>query len=93
MKKVRNLLTWFSQDSFSFEIGFSREKEFTFLNRESLHPASNSQAPFAFVLDFLMAENQQPEHTATMEEVKLPQLQQLQKLRRKQYQRLVVQFP
>ena len=42
------------------------------MNRESLDPVSNSKAPFVFVLDFLMAENQQPENTATMEEVEAP---------------------
>ena len=39
-----------------------------FLNRESLDQVSNSKAPFVFVLDLLMAENQQPENTATVEE-------------------------
>ena len=44
-------------------------------------------------LDFLMAENQRPENTTTMEEVEAPQLQQLQKLRRKkQYQKTPVPF-
>ena len=60
------------EDWFSFEIGFSKEKEFTFLNRESLDQVSNSKAPFVFVLDFLMAENQQPENTATVEEAEVP---------------------
>ena len=39
-----------------------------FLNRESLDQVSNSKAPFVFVLDLLIAENQQPENTATVEE-------------------------
>ena len=60
------------EDWFSFEIGFSKEKEFTFLNRESLDQVSNSKAPFVFVLDFLMAENQQPENTASVEEAEVP---------------------
>ena len=46
-----------------------REKEFMFLNRESLDQVSNSKVSFClvFVLDFLMAE-QQPENTAALEE-------------------------
>ena len=42
------------------------------MNRESLDQVSNSKAPFVFVLDFLMAENQQPENTATVEEAEVP---------------------
>ena len=46
-----------------------REKEFMFLNRESLDQVSNSKVSFClvFVLDFLMAE-QQPENKAALEE-------------------------
>ena len=42
-----------------------------FLNRESLDQVSNSKAPFVFVLDSLMAE-QQPENKSTLEETKVP---------------------
>ena len=42
------------------------------MNRESLDQVSNSKAPLVFVLDFLMAENQQPENAATVEEVESP---------------------
>ena len=38
----------------------------------ALIKVSNSKAPFVFVLDFLMAENQQPENTATVEEAEVP---------------------
>ena len=42
-----------------------------FLNRESLDQVSNSKAPFVFVLDSLMAE-QQPGNKSTLEETKVP---------------------
>ena len=61
-------------DFIELKIGFRlksdfREKEFMFLNRESLDQVSNSKVSFClvFVLDFLMAE-QQPENTAALEE-------------------------
>ena len=41
------------------------------MNRESLDQVSNSKAPFVFVLDSLMAE-QQPENTSALEETKVP---------------------
>jgi len=37
------------------------------LDRESLDQVSNSKAPFVFVLDFSMAENQRPEVGANIE--------------------------
>ena len=45
-----------------------------FLNRESLDQVSNSKVLFVlcFVLDFLMAENQQPENKAALEEKEVP---------------------
>ena len=43
-----------------------------FLNRESLDQVSNSKAPFVFVLDFSMAEHQQPENTANVNETEVP---------------------
>ena len=43
-----------------------------FLNRESLDQVSNSKAPFVFVFDSLMAEQQQPENTTALEETKVP---------------------
>ena len=43
-----------------------------FLNRESLDQVSNSKASFVFVLDSLMAEQQQPENTTTLEETRVP---------------------
>ena len=52
--------------------GFSKEKEFMFLDRESLDRVSNSKAPFVFVLDFSMAENQRPEVTANAAETEVP---------------------
>ena len=52
--------------------GFSKEKEFMFLDRESLDRVSNSKAPFVFVLDFSMAENQRPEVTANAAETEGP---------------------
>ena len=61
-------------DLIELKIGFRlksdfREKEFMFLNRESLDQVSNWKVSFClvFVLDFLMAE-QQPENTAALEE-------------------------
>ena len=42
-----------------------------FLNRESLDQVSNSKAPFVFVLDSLMAD-QQPENKSILEEQKVP---------------------
>ena len=43
-----------------------------FLDRESLDRVSNSKAPFVFVLDFSMAENQRPEVTANVAETEVP---------------------
>ena len=57
---------------FRLKSDFRKRKNSRFLNRESLDQVSNSKAPFVFVLDFLMAENQQPENAATMEEVEAP---------------------
>ena len=61
-------------DFIELKIGFRlksdfREKEFMFLNRESLDQVSNSKVSFClvFVLDFLMAE-QQTENTTALEE-------------------------
>ena len=61
-------------DFIELKIGFRlrsdfREKEFMFLNRESLDQVSNSKVSFClvFVLDFLMAE-QQLENKAALEE-------------------------
>ena len=42
-----------------------------FFNRESLDQVSNSKAPFVFVLDFSMAEHQQPEVTANVTETEV----------------------
>ena len=65
-------------DFIELKIGFRlksdfREKEFMFLNRESLDQVSNSKALFClvFVLDSLMAE-QQPQNQAIVEEKKVP---------------------
>ena len=43
-----------------------------FLNRESLDQVSNSKAPFVFVLDFWMAETNNPEVTANVAETEAP---------------------
>ena len=57
-------------DFIELKIGFRlksdfREKEFMFLNRESLDQVSNSKVSFClvFVLDFLMAETAAREHS------------------------------
>ena len=73
-------------DFIELKIGFRlksdfREKEFMFLNRESLDQVSNSKVFFClvFVLDFLMAE-QQPENKAALEEKEVqPQLMKLER--------------
>ena len=49
-----------------------KEKEFTFLDRESLDQVSNSKAPFVFVLDFSMAETNNPEVVANVAETEAP---------------------
>ena len=43
-----------------------------FLDRESLDQVSNSKAPFVFVLDFSMAETNNPEVTANVAETEAP---------------------
>ena len=58
-----------------------------FLNRESLDQVSNSKAPFVFVLDSLMAE-QQPGNKSTLEETKVPPANEADEA----YPKLVAQF-
>ena len=65
-------------DLIELKIGFRlksdfREKEFRFVNRESLDQVSNSKVLFClvFVFDSLMAE-QQTQNTAIVEEKKVP---------------------
>ena len=55
---------------FRLKSDFRERKNSLFLNRENLDQVSNSKAPFVFVLDFLMAD-QQPENKSTVEETEV----------------------